>query len=129
MSRLLLLSTREKRHAAKQHAEGHTAAELAASLQVPVAWVTDALRNPPPPKDDSRPTKPTAPKEPRRRAPNLTPEDKAEIVRLRNEGLTYHDIGLRLGISYATAKAVMDAHRKQLPPVAAVLGYPVRAEK
>ena len=128
MSRLLLLSTAEKRYAAEQHAQGHTAEQLAESLNVPPAWVTDALRNPPPPKDDSRPTKPTAPKEPRRRAPNLTPEDKAEIVRLRNGGMRYHDIAKALGISYATAKAVIDTHRKQLPPVAAVLGYSLGAE-
>ena len=128
MSRLLLLSTREKRHVLEQHAQGHTAEQLAESLNVPPAWINDALRNPPPPKDDSRPIKPTSPKQPRRRAPNLTPEDKAEIVRLRNEGLTYHDIAERFGISYATVKAVMDAQRNQLPPVAAVLGYPLGSE-
>ena len=124
MSRLLLLSTAEKRYVIRRHGEGHTAAELAEFLQVPVAWVLDALRNPPPPKDDSRPIKPTSPKEPRpRRAPKRAPADlaarDAEILKLAAEGVTPKQLADRFHITLGRVYQLLAGK---------LVGYPLGAE-
>lgn len=100
MTRLLLLTTAEKRFIAERQQEGQTVEQLAEYLRVPPAWINDALRNPPPPPPkpgDGRPIKPKPPQDdrPRKARAKKPHEDKPEPP-------------------VAT-----------LPPVAAVLGYEV----
>jgi hypothetical protein len=79
VTRVLLLSTAEKRLAIQRHTEGHTPDQLAATLAVPVAWVTRCDSQPDSSQED-RPRKPSKPKEPRGRKAR----DKAEVHTLND---------------------------------------------